>query len=124
MSKILMMIAALCGFVAVAGGAFGAHALKSRLPADLLRIFETGIHYLMFHTVALFLTGILLHFNSGVNSFKWAGWLFIAGIGLFSGSLMALSLTGVRVLGAITPFGGIAFLVGWLLLALGIWKHF
>ncbi len=124
MSKILMLIAALCGFVAVAGGAFGAHALKGRLPGDLLRIFETGIHYLMFHTLALLLTGIFLHFNSGASSFKWAGWLFIAGMGLFSGSLFALSLTGVRALGAITPFGGIAFLAGWLLLALGIWKHF
>lgn len=109
---------ALAGGIGVALGAFGAHGLKARLAPDLLAVFETGVRYQIYHALALLALGwAVSRWPSG-----WltaAGWLFVAGIALFSGSLYLLALTGVRWLGAITPLGGIAFIVGWLALAVG-----
>jgi uncharacterized membrane protein YgdD (TMEM256/DUF423 family) len=100
-------------FVAVAAGAFGAHGLKARLSPELLAVFETGARYQMYHALALLAVAVL-----GVQrDLDAAGWAFLAGIFLFSGSLYALSLSGVRGLGAITPLGGLAFLAGWALFA-------
>ena len=104
----LVALGAVNAALAVAAGAFGAHGLRERLDARSLEIFETGARYHMFHALAIVLCGVLA--TRGATT---AGWLFQAGIVVFSGSLYALSLSGVRVLGAITPLGGLAFLVGW-----------
>jgi uncharacterized membrane protein YgdD (TMEM256/DUF423 family) len=111
-----IVIGAVSGFLAVALGAFAAHGLKRRLDADRLGVFETGARYQMYHALALVLVGALVDRapSSGLTA---AGWLFCAGTILFSGSLYALALSGIRKLGAITPLGGVAFLAGWALLA-------
>lgn len=98
--------------LAVALGAFGAHALETRAPARDLEIFETGVRYQMYHALALFVVAWVQSRWPGDGAVL-AGWLFVAGIVVFSGSLYALVLSGVRWLGAVTPFGGAAFLVGW-----------
>jgi uncharacterized membrane protein YgdD (TMEM256/DUF423 family) len=110
-----------CGFalLAVAAGAFGAHALRGRLDPAALGVFETAARYQMYHALALLGVALLLPaLRSGAGLARAAGYCFAAGIVLFSGSLYALALSGVRVLGAITPLGGVAFLAGWALLAL------
>jgi uncharacterized membrane protein YgdD (TMEM256/DUF423 family) len=108
------VLGAVSAFLGVALGAFGAHALKSRLSSEALAIFETGVRYQMFHALALLVVAARLPDPRG----SIAGWLFVAGTVLFSGSLYALALTGIRGLGAITPVGGLCFLAGWALLAL------
>lgn len=105
--------AALSGFLAVALGAFGAHGLKDHLPADLLAVWQTAVQYQFWHTLALLGIGILLTQGLSARSLTVSGWLFIAGIALFSGSLYLLCLTGQRWLGAITPIGGVLWLVAW-----------
>lgn len=105
------------GATGVAAGAFGAHALRARLPADLLAVWETAARYQLVHALAL-LAVALLSARAASGAASAAGWLFTAGIVLFSGSLYALALTGVRVLGAVTPLGGVCFLAGWVALAL------
>ena len=124
MDRVFITIGALSGLLAVAAGAFGAHALRDRLSADMLSVFQTGATYQMYHALALVGVGILLaRFSVDGSPFVTAaGWLFIAGSVLFSGSLYALSLSSATWLGAITPLGGIAFLLGWLALAIGIWR--
>jgi uncharacterized membrane protein YgdD (TMEM256/DUF423 family) len=121
MARIFFILGSLSGLVAVALGAFGAHTLRDRLSTDLLSIFETGVRYQMYHALALLLTAWAITRWSGSFSVA-AGWLFVAGSVIFSGSLYALSLSGVRWLGAITPLGGVAFIVGWLCLALAAWR--
>jgi uncharacterized membrane protein YgdD (TMEM256/DUF423 family) len=120
-SKIFLVGGALSGFLSVALGAFGAHALKDRLAPEMLAVFETGVRYQFFHTFALFVVGWAIQKYPAEN-FSPAGWCFVAGILLFSGSLYTLALTGMRWLGAVTPFGGLAFLAGWLWLAWQFWK--
>ena len=113
--KLFLVLGAASAFVAVAAGAFGAHGLKARLSPEMLAIFETGARYQMCHSLAL----LFVAWASGrfPGSVVWvSGWLFVVGIVLFSGSLYLLSLTETRWLGAITPFGGLAFLGGWLCL--------
>ncbi len=110
--------AALFGFAAVAMGAFGAHAMKTRLSPDMLAIWETASRYMMYHALALMvLSGVARRSKS--RTIPIAAWCFIAGVCVFAGSLYALALTGIRVLGAITPIGGALLLAGWLSLALG-----
>jgi uncharacterized membrane protein YgdD (TMEM256/DUF423 family) len=116
MSQTFILLGALSGFISVAAGAFGAHALRRRLAEDLLAIFETGARYEMYHALALLAVGALAA-RASSPALRAAGWLFVVGTVLFSGSLYALALTGVRRLGAITPLGGLAFLAGWLALA-------
>lgn len=111
-------LGAVSAFIAVAAGAFGAHALKARLAPDLLAVFETGARYQLFHALALLLVALMLD-RAPSKPLRFAGWMFVLGTVLFSGSLYALALSGVRVLGAITPFGGLCFLTGWLALAAG-----
>lgn len=118
MNRGLVAAGAINGAIAVAAGAFAAHALKGRLDARALEVFETGARYQMYHALAIVLCGLLAAARSGqgwsgLGSAGAAGWTMQVGIVLFSGSLYALALTGVRGLGAITPFGGVAFLVGW-----------
>ena len=122
MDRIFAIAGAISAFLAVAAGAFGAHALRSRLAPDLLQTFETGARYQMYHALALFAVAWMTT-RSGSGLASIAGWLFIAGTVLFSGSLYALALSGVRVLGAITPLGGLCFLAGWLALAAAAFKR-
>ena len=112
------MCAGVAGFLGVALGAFGAHALKVRLAPEMLAAFETGVRYQMYHVFALVAVAWAWARWPG-RVLMAAGWLFIAGIVIFSGSLYLLAFTGVRALGAITPLGGLAFLAGWLCLAWG-----
>jgi uncharacterized membrane protein YgdD (TMEM256/DUF423 family) len=107
---------ALLGGAAVALGAFGAHGLKARVPADLLAVFETAARYHLIHALAIVAVAWAAERFPG-TCVTAAGWLFLGGILLFSGSLYALVLTGVRGLGAITPLGGLALIAGWILLA-------
>lgn len=116
MERLFLAAGAISGFAAVAGGAFGAHALRTRLPPDLLAVFQTGAQYQLAHALALLACGWMVGRASGAATTA-AGWLFLAGTVLFSGSLYALALSGVRALGAVTPLGGIAFLGGWAALA-------
>jgi len=122
MDRLFMVIAALSGALSVALGAFGAHALEARLSADLLGTFETGVRYQFYHTLALLAVVAAIGRWPASNLPVIAGWLFIAGIVVFSGSLYLLVMTGTRWLGAITPIGGVAFIAGWLLLALAAWR--
>lgn len=115
-SRTFSVIGAASGFVAVAAGAFGAHALRARIGADAIAVWETGARYQMYHALAIFVAAWMA--TRGAPLATWAGWLFLAGTILFSGSLYALALSGVRGLGAVTPFGGLAFLAGWVCLAL------
>jgi uncharacterized membrane protein YgdD (TMEM256/DUF423 family) len=117
MDRLFFMLGAASGFVAVAAGAFGAHALRARLAPDLLAVFETAARYQMYHALALLAVAWVASRWPGPLP-QWAGWLFVGGMVLFSGSLYALALSGVRWLGAITPLGGAAFLAGWICLAL------
>jgi uncharacterized membrane protein YgdD (TMEM256/DUF423 family) len=112
-----MSVGAASGFLAVAAGAFGAHALKTRLTPELLAVFETAARYQMYHALALVAVALAQPRAAPSPLWSWSGWLFAAGTLLFSGSLYALALTGVKWLGAITPLGGLAFLAGWALLA-------
>lgn len=117
MDRLFFSLGAVSGLVAVAAGAFGAHALRARLDPSALAVFETGARYQMYHALAL----IAVAWAAARWPGPWpgrAGWLFVAGTLLFSGSLYALALSGIRALGAVTPFGGVAFLAGWLCLAL------
>ena len=121
MERIWWMIGSLAGFLAVALGAFAAHGLKQRLSEELLAAFETGARYQMFHALAL-LAVALLSGRAASPATSVAGWAFTLGILLFSGSLYLLALSGVRWLGAITPLGGVALLVGWAALAVAAWQ--
>ncbi|MDH3444533.1 MAG: DUF423 domain-containing protein [Deltaproteobacteria bacterium] len=112
MDRFFFTAGSVAAFVAVALGAFGAHSLKARLSQEMLNIFETGVRYQMYHALGL----IAVAWASTrwpENNLTTAGWAFIVGIIVFSGSLYLLSLTEMRWLGAITPIGGIAFLIGW-----------
>jgi uncharacterized membrane protein YgdD (TMEM256/DUF423 family) len=116
LERLFFALGALSAFLSVAAGAFGAHALRGRLTPDSLAIFETAARYQMYHALGLLAVGwASARWPDGPA--RWAGWLFIAGTVLFSGSLYGLALSGLRWLGAITPVGGIAFLAGWVVLA-------
>ncbi|HEY0195833.1 MAG TPA: DUF423 domain-containing protein [Kofleriaceae bacterium] len=110
----LIPLGALNAALAVAAGAFGAHGLQGRLDDKALSVFETAARYHMYHALAIILVGIVA---GTVPKAQTAGWLFQVGIVLFSGSLYALATSGVKLLGAVTPFGGLAFLIGWAWLA-------
>ncbi|WP_321363066.1 DUF423 domain-containing protein [Pseudomonas extremaustralis] len=121
MLRSFLMLAAFFGFTGVALGAFAAHGLKSRLSAEYLTIFHTGVTYQLVHTLALFGVALLTAHIPG-RLVTWAGISFSIGILLFSGSLYVLTMTGISKLGIITPFGGLAFLSGWFFLGLAAWR--
>lgn len=121
MDRVFFGVGAVLGAVGVAAGAFGAHALRTRVAPEMLAVFEAGVRYHLVHALALL--------AAGWAAARWpspavtaAGWLFVAGILLFSGSLYALALTGVRALGLVTPVGGVAFILGWIALAWAAWR--
>jgi uncharacterized membrane protein YgdD (TMEM256/DUF423 family) len=118
MARFFIAIASLLGALAVTGGAFGAHALKAQLSEKALNTFELGTRYQMYHALALLLVALLLLQAPDNPWLVAAGWAFILGVVIFSGSLYALSLSGLKVLGAITPIGGVAFILGWILMVL------
>lgn len=120
--KKILIIAAVSGMLAVMLGAFGAHGLKKTITPEMLEIFKTGVQYQFYHTIALLAVGILMSFNQS-KALKWSANLFMAGIILFSGSLYLLAISGIKAFGAITPLGGIAFITGWILLAVHSIKH-
>ena len=113
MERYLVSLAAASGFLAVAFGAFGAHALKNRLDEYSLGVFRTAVEYQFYHSLALLAVGLLLLWYPGNGLLKISGYSYLAGIVLFSGSLYLLAFTGVRGLGAVTPLGGMCFLAGW-----------
>jgi len=121
MDRRFFTIGCVSSFLGVAFGAFGAHALKARLAPELLAVFDTGVRYQLIHALAL-LAVAWAHTRWPGRVLTAAGWLFVAGTLLFSGSLYVLSVTGVRAWGAVTPFGGVAFLAGWLCLAWAPWR--
>ncbi len=116
-----MGVGAVSAMVAVAAGAFGAHLLRDRLAADLLATFETGARYQMYHALALIGVGLAMGRGAGLTA-VWAGWLFIVGSIIFSGSLYALAITGARWWGAVAPFGGVCFILGWAAFAWSVWS--
>jgi uncharacterized membrane protein YgdD (TMEM256/DUF423 family) len=116
MDKTFLLLGAVAAFLAVALGAFGAHGLRGRLTPEMLAVFQTGVQYHMSHALALILVSGIMGRMSGWL-IQTAGWCFVAGIVFFSGSLYLLAVTGVTILGAITPIGGLLFLAGWACLA-------
>jgi uncharacterized membrane protein YgdD (TMEM256/DUF423 family) len=113
MDRTFLLIGAILGFLGVAFGAFGAHALRSRLSPEMLAVFETGVRYQMYHALAVLVVAAAIGHIGNTRLLVAAGWAFFAGTLLFSGSLYALALTGVGMLGAVTPIGGLLFLGGW-----------
>ena len=122
MTRIFLSLAAILGGLSVAAGAFASHALREKISDRSLEIFETGARYQMYHALALLLVALLSRTESPPPTLIATGWLFIIGIAIFSGSLYALSLTGVKSLGAIAPLGGVAFIAGWGTLAFAAWS--
>jgi uncharacterized membrane protein YgdD (TMEM256/DUF423 family) len=121
MDRLFFGLGASSALLSVGAGAFGAHALRSRLSPEYLMVFETAARYQMYHALGLLAVAwAVSRWPAGMA--QWAGWLFVAGTVLFSGSLYALALTGARWLGAVTPLGGVAFLAGWLCLILSVRK--
>ena len=117
-----LAIAAINGFLAVAAGAFGAHALKGTLDADALNAYDVGVRYQMYHALALLAVASVCHTRPS-RAIRAAGICMLIGIVLFTGSLYGLTLLNWRWLGPVTPIGGVFLLVGWLLLAVGAWPH-
>lgn len=126
MSRRFFLIASVMGFLSVGLGAFAAHGLESMLSIEMLAVFKTGVQYQMFHVTALLAVAVLCELTQSQASLallKWSGYLFCVGIFMFSGSLYALSISGISILGIITPLGGVAFLLAWLLLFLSVLKQ-
>jgi uncharacterized membrane protein YgdD (TMEM256/DUF423 family) len=121
MDRLFAALGGISAFLAVGAGAFGAHALRTRLTSELLVAFETGVRYQMYHALGL-LAVAWAATRWPVPAVRAAGWLFVAGTAVFSGSLYLLAFTGVRGWGAVTPLGGLALLAGWLALVIGVWK--
>jgi uncharacterized membrane protein YgdD (TMEM256/DUF423 family) len=121
--KIFVLLGSLSAFLAVALGAFGAHGLKARVTPEMLTVWQTGVQYHLAHALGLVLIGILCELMPGISLIRSAGWMLLAGSVLFSGSLYIMVLSEIRALGMITPLGGVAFLIGWLLLAIAAWQR-
>jgi len=121
-AKAFLALGSLGMLLAVAMGAFGAHVLKKTLVPDLMAAYEIAVHYHIYHAIGLLAVGLLAPRLPETMLPRWAGILMAAGLVLFSGSLYALSLSGVRWLGAITPIGGMAFMAAWLLLAIAVMR--
>ena len=121
--KFFFLFTGLSGLVSVAMGAFGAHGLRGKIDGDLLHAFETGVTYQLSHSLALFGVCILMQMWGEKTALQFAGYGFTIGIILFSGSLYALSLTGVKWFGPVTPIGGVALIAGWAALTYAVWEN-
>ena len=122
LAKLFLFVGGANAAVVVLLGAFGAHGLKARLSSEMMAIYHTAIQYHLFHALGLIAIGLVVAWLPGASYLKWAGWIMLVGIVLFSGSLYVLSVTGMRWLGAITPFGGLAFIVAWVLFCVAVLK--
>ena len=122
MAKLFLALGCINAMLVVLIGAFGAHGLKARLTVENMAVFQTGVQYHFYHAVGLILLGLIALQIPITPYLRWSGWLMLVGIVLFSGSLYALSITNIPWLGMITPFGGLAFIIAWLLLTIGIIK--
>ena len=121
--KIFVVLGSLSALLGVGLGAFGAHGLKTKVTPEMLAVWQTGVLYHLAHALGLLLIGILCHLMPEAATARNAGWAILLGTVLFSGSLYLMVLTGIKPLGMITPFGGIAFLLGWLLLGIAAWQY-
>lgn len=121
-AKIFLLLGSLNAMLAVILGAFGAHALKAKLSRELLAVYQTAVQYHFYHALGLLAVGVLMLWLPANTLLKYSGGAMLAGIVFFSGSLYLLSVTGLRLLGAITPVGGLCFIVAWLLLAIAVWR--
>jgi len=121
-ARLALVLASFFLFVAVAAGAFGAHALKERIAPELLAVYQTAVQYHFWHALGLLAIGVMLVQKPDSGALAIAAWLLVAGMVLFSGSLYALALTGVRGLGAVTPIGGIALLAAWVAMGWAAWR--
>jgi uncharacterized membrane protein YgdD (TMEM256/DUF423 family) len=121
-AKLFLILGAVNAALVVMFGAFGAHALKTRLPAEMLTVYQTGVYYHLFHALGLLIVGLLATQLPASGYLKWSGGLMLAGIVLFSGSLYLLSVAGWRTLGLVTPFGGVAFMAAWVVFSIAVLK--
>ncbi len=120
--KVFLILGALNALLSIALGAFGAHGLEGKLSEHMMDIYRKAVQYHMMHSLGLILVALLTERLSGTSLINWAGWVMLAGIIIFSGSLYVLSMTGNSALGAITPIGGVAFLISWFLISLAAVK--
>jgi len=123
MANRFLTLAALCLFLAVGLGAFGAHGLRGRIDEAALAVYQTAVQYQFWHGLGLALVAILSRHDPGSRLLCWSGWLLVAGIALFSGSLYLLVASGARGFGAVTPVGGLSFLAAWLVLVVYAWRR-
>lgn len=121
-ARLLLVLGGINAALVVMLGAFGAHGLKEKLSAEMLAVYQTGVHYHLFHALGLLALGLVATQMADSAWLKWSGWLMLVGILLFSGSLYVLSLSGLRWLGMITPFGGVSFIAAWILFVIAIAK--
>lgn len=121
-AKVFLMLGGLNAALVVLLGAFGAHGLKARLTAEMLAVYQTGVHYHLFHALGLLVVGLVATQLPASAYLKWSGWLMLAGIVLFSGSLYVLSIGGWRWLGMVTPLGGLSFVLAWALFVIAVLK--
>ncbi|MEG7380590.1 DUF423 domain-containing protein [Bacillus subtilis] len=121
--KVFIILGAINALLAVGLGAFGAHGLEGKIPDKYLQVWHTGVQYHMYHALGLFVVAFLADKLSGIGSVTTAGWMMFAGIVLFSGSLYILSLTQISILGAITPLGGVAFIISWIMIIVAAVKY-
>lgn len=122
LTKLFFVLGGVNAALAVALGAFGAHVLKARIPGDMMAVYQTAFHYHAMHALGLLAVGAAASWLPGSGYLKLAGWAMVAGIVLFSGSLYILSASGARWLGSITPFGGVAFICGWIAFCAAVLK--
>jgi uncharacterized membrane protein YgdD (TMEM256/DUF423 family) len=121
-AKLFLILGGINAALVVMLGAFGAHGLKAKLTAEMLAVYQTGVHYHLFHALGLLAVGLVATQVADSVWLKWSGWLMLAGIILFSGSLYVLSVSGLRWLGMVTPFGGVAFIAAWIVFVIAIAK--
>jgi uncharacterized membrane protein YgdD (TMEM256/DUF423 family) len=121
-AKLFLILGGINAALVVMLGAFGAHGLKAKLTAEMLAVYQTGVHYHLFHALGLLAVGVVASQIADSVWLKWSGWLMLVGIILFSGSLYVLSVSGLRWLGMVTPFGGVAFIAAWIVFVIAIAK--
>jgi uncharacterized membrane protein YgdD (TMEM256/DUF423 family) len=121
-AKLFLILGGINAALVVMLGAFGAHGLKAKLTAEMLAVYQTGVHYHLFHALGLLAVGLVASQIADSVWLKWSGWLMLLGIILFSGSLYVLSVSGLRWVGVVTPFGGVAFIAAWIVFVIAIVK--
>lgn len=121
-AKLFLILGGINAALVVVLGAFGVHGLKAKISAEMLAVYQTGVHYHLFHALGLLVVGLVATQIADSVWLRWSGWLMLAGIVLFSGSLYLLSVSGLRGLGMVTPFGGAAFIAAWIVFVIAIVK--